>query len=776
MQMHTRERPFACTYEGCNKSFCDREGLIQHENSHESKCLQPSGYESCDQNLTKPSQTQGRFQEEHQKTVTPVEEVRPVRLRLSQPKRPSPEPLEDSPRKSLLIRLPAKKTLKGPSNAHPTKAHNYCSESETFAKWPTNSIKKRNVHHDARPFSSSITSSTTEASGKHQVSGHDSKTTPLAAPHIPTLKFRPKAPASHPAVKSKSAGHKDYGPFTNGQSSGHGASVYTRLCGIYSREKASPKKFKANGPYHCPRCDTQFTRARGVWRHFVGCITKYGNPDSLKWTDHPSLQGTVKYLVRKGNQGQEDGISPRVADVRRNEGKSLEVVRDASLPYLLPKPLSSVVEENTESVEPVCKPSGRDTLLQKDIVRPIHKRRDAIRRSKYNSDTIARDILLATGNHPNMDPLNAHLDMLRKRFRAVNLESNMSTFRWDLVDPEQDPEREPEREPEPESKRQAEQTVERETSIPNPSEAEENTRTHESNNAQWYYDVPSPIPSRPSSKLHNEIPFSVFLPDETHFGSMSTIFASVFDRDPSARLMSSNGDLWAAIFTMLESCCHGQNFLIHAAVMKYTGDVIGWVACHVVDTVKARPLDPYAYLDWTTAAHLLPSQLPRSTVTKENVGERAERSNQRTFGQGLASTIQARATEAQNYLVPIRRVVINSLVVHPLHQGRGVASELLKSITEIADMEKRPIWVQAPEDPAIAQGVLKAGLFRRAGFTCAGELNLDLDSYVSEPRERDKEKGVTFGMYKWNYMLRWPQPVVSRSITAAGKRPASIGL
>lgn len=802
MHMHTRERPFACTHEDCIKSFCDKGGLAQHENSHKSKSHLPSGYESCDLTSTKPSQLHRRYHEEHEKAITPMKEARPIRLRLTQPKRQSPEPLEDSQRKSLVIRLPVKETLDGPSTSYPTKVHIFCSEPESFAKRPNNSIKRRIVHHDARPSSSSITSSTAEASGNYQVYSHDSRVTPTAAPNIPMPKFRPQAPASQPTVQSRSAEHKNCGPFTNGQSSGHGASAYTRLCGVYSRERASPKKSKANGPYHCPRCDTHFTRARGVMRHFVGCITKYGNPDSLKWTDHPSLQRTVKYFARKGYQGQEDRFLPQVADVRPNEKKPPEVVRDPSLRYLLPKPLSSVVEENRESVEPVCKPSGRDTLLQKDIVRPMHKRRDAVRRSKYNSDTIARDFLLAVGNHPNMDPLNAHLDILRKRFRAVNLESNMSTFRWDLVDPEQDPEQESEREPEPEpelepepeseaepeagsesesepepeSERQAEQEVEPEQSAPNPSEAEGNPRIRESSDAKWYYDGPSTLPSRPSTKsdaLHNEISFRVFLPDETHFGPMSTIFASVFDRDPSVRLMSSNGDLWAAIFTMLESRYHGQNFLIHAAVMKYTGNVIGWVACHEVDTVQARPVDPSAYLDWTTAAHFLPSQVSRFTATKKRTGEETEHSNQRKAGRGLASTIQARASEAQNHLVPVRRVVINSLVVHPLHQGRGVASELLKSITEIADLEKRPIWVQAPEDPAIAQGVLKAGLFRRAGFTCAGELNLDLDSYASGPRERGKEKGATFGTYKWNYMLRWPQPVVPRTITAVGQRTAS---
>ena len=81
--------------------------------------------------------------------------------------------------------------------------------------------------------------------------------------------------------------------------------------------------------------------------------------------------------------------------------------------------------------------SGRDALLQSyDIIKPMNKRRDALRRSTYNPKTIARDILLGIGKHPTMAPLNAHLDVLKDRFKAVDNESDLSTFRWDLVDPE----------------------------------------------------------------------------------------------------------------------------------------------------------------------------------------------------------------------------------------------------------------------------------------------------------------------------------------------------
>ena len=82
------------------------------------------------------------------------------------------------------------------------------------------------------------------------------------------------------------------------------------------------------------------------------------------------------------------------------------------------------------------KPSSRQHLWSEpDIIRPMNKRQDALRRSSYDPKTIARDVLVAVGKHPTMAPLNSHLDILREKFTAVNYDSDLSTFRWDLVDP-----------------------------------------------------------------------------------------------------------------------------------------------------------------------------------------------------------------------------------------------------------------------------------------------------------------------------------------------------
>lgn len=102
-----------------------------------------------------------------------------------------------------------------------------------------------------------------------------------------------------------------------------------------------------------------------------------------------------------------------------------------STPYLQ---VNSIEEVSNSYQQQIAK----DPLLNFDgivfgIVLPIDTS-VARRRSKYDPKTIARDILISTGRHPSERPLNRHLEPL-KDFRAVDNQSDLSTFRWDIVDP-----------------------------------------------------------------------------------------------------------------------------------------------------------------------------------------------------------------------------------------------------------------------------------------------------------------------------------------------------
>ena len=72
-----------------------------------------------------------------------------------------------------------------------------------------------------------------------------------------------------------------------------------------------------------------------------------------------------------------------------------------------------------------------------ELAKQIDKK-DALRRSRYDVRTLARDVLLATGKHPDLLPLNGHLEGLRNMFpNSINFNTDLSTVRWDLLDPGQ---------------------------------------------------------------------------------------------------------------------------------------------------------------------------------------------------------------------------------------------------------------------------------------------------------------------------------------------------
>ncbi|KAL9044100.1 MAG: hypothetical protein Q9214_002741 [Letrouitia sp. 1 TL-2023] len=79
-------------------------------------------------------------------------------------------------------------------------------------------------------------------------------------------------------------------------------------------------------------------------------------------------------------------------------------------------------------------PQQQELIHLEYIVKPLN-RRDILKRLNYEPKTIVMDVLVAAGRHPTMSPLNHHLENLRKNFKHVTGTSDLTTFRWDLVDP-----------------------------------------------------------------------------------------------------------------------------------------------------------------------------------------------------------------------------------------------------------------------------------------------------------------------------------------------------
>jgi hypothetical protein len=96
---------------------------------------------------------------------------------------------------------------------------------------------------------------------------------------------------------------------------------------------------------------------------------------------------------------------------------------------------ASVPQAPVSAPTPQYTPS---TIRHTNLVLPLDKYK-ALRRSTYNIKTIARDVLLACGRHPNERQLNAHLDILRTNLPQINSDADLSTIRWDLIDPGEPP-------------------------------------------------------------------------------------------------------------------------------------------------------------------------------------------------------------------------------------------------------------------------------------------------------------------------------------------------
>ena len=75
-----------------------------------------------------------------------------------------------------------------------------------------------------------------------------------------------------------------------------------------------------------------------------------------------------------------------------------------------------------------------ENLRNANLVKAINSH-EALRHRPVNVSTLARDILISRGEHPRERPLNFHLRDLAMNFRTVTTKSDLSTFRWDLVDP-----------------------------------------------------------------------------------------------------------------------------------------------------------------------------------------------------------------------------------------------------------------------------------------------------------------------------------------------------
>ncbi|KAI4834549.1 hypothetical protein E4T44_08729, partial [Aureobasidium sp. EXF-8845] len=167
-------------------------------------------------------------------------------------------------------------------------------------------------------------------------------------------------------------------------------------------------------------------------------------------------------------------------------------------------------------------------LKGQTLVKPVRRAKVA-RKSRYDPRTICRDVLLATGRHPDMRPLNQHLNVMHNflKLHSKDVEQDkfdLDTIRWDTIDPG-----EPIDEPLERAKADRESTIEAEANERNAADADDEGGSEDEGGAPLTSNVPplvtaaasttgnSPAPS--TSGRHGPTSQIVAVEIETHKGN-----------------------------------------------------------------------------------------------------------------------------------------------------------------------------------------------------------------------------------------------------------------
>ncbi|KAH0257262.1 hypothetical protein KCU91_g16455, partial [Aureobasidium melanogenum] len=131
-------------------------------------------------------------------------------------------------------------------------------------------------------------------------------------------------------------------------------------------------------------------------------------------------------------------------------------------------------------------------LKNQILVEPVRRAKVA-RKSRYDPRTICRDVLLATGRHPDMRPLNQHLNVMHNflKLHSKDVEQDkfdLDTIRWDIIDPG-----EPIVEPAESAEADRESTVEAETNERKATDADDKGGSEDEGGAPLTSDVASAV-------------------------------------------------------------------------------------------------------------------------------------------------------------------------------------------------------------------------------------------------------------------------------------------
>ena len=223
---------------------------------------------------------------------------------------------------------------------------------------------------------------------------------------------------------------------------------------------------------------------------------------------------------------------------------------------------------------------------------------------------------------------------------------------------------------------------------------------------------------RPSSTAISLLPASV-----EDIATLIRVHMAAFADDNPVRLMFKNKDEYEMmLLDMIKAQLFDPKVAIIKAVNKHTGNILGWQACHFLG--KDDDLDSKA-------------------AVVEVEGVNTETKNEEEHVRTLRSVIKKDSVRVQKDWMANRKYIhFGTLVVDPDAQGHGVATALVRWVTEKADERDMYCWLQSSQ--------AAHSIYLKAGFKDAGSFEVDLREFAPG----GMEGGWGWGMYNFRYMLR----------------------
>ena len=212
--------------------------------------------------------------------------------------------------------------------------------------------------------------------------------------------------------------------------------------------------------------------------------------------------------------------------------------------------------------------------------------------------------------------------------------------------------------------------------------------------------------------------FSVQTASKADIHELIKIHMAAFANDNAVRLMFKSEDEYEAkLQGILSSGSSDPRAFTLKAVSDDSNEILAWLGyvCIEYSELGAPPS---------------PSELTAETLLNPT----------------LRSILIADFERVQNeWMADKKYIHIGTAVTHPSHQGKGIGSALIRSMTSRADEDDVPCWIQSSP---VAHSV-----YYHAGFRDVGSFEVDLREWAPG----GKEGKTGWGVFEIRYMLRLPQ-------------------